>query len=60
MNKFEKKYGIKEDEKRKPYHRSRICFVLPKQALCCRSEFAIFKSCLVEKEGWMSPDNDDL
>lgn len=53
MNKFEKKYGIKEDEKVKAFHRSRRMFCIKDdQLFIAKRNVNYSHAAWFEKEGW--------
>lgn len=61
MDKFEKKYGIKEDEKVKVFHRSRRMFCIYKNKLfIAKPNLPYSHAVWFSKEGWMSDEKDDL
>jgi hypothetical protein len=59
MNSFEKKYGIKEDEKTKAFHKSRRMFCIYKGKLFfAEPNLTCSHAVWFEKEGWISKEED--
>jgi len=60
-NSFEKKYGIKEDEKVKSFHKSRRMFCIIDNTLhIAKPNLPYSHATWFEKEGWMTAKNDHL
>lgn len=60
MDKFEKKYGIKEDEKIKAFHRSRRMFCIYKDKLfIAKPNLPYSHAVWFSKEGWVENKKDD-
>ncbi|MFA5023507.1 MAG: hypothetical protein WC523_00925 [Patescibacteria group bacterium] len=61
MDKFEKKYGIEEDEAIKDFHRSRRMFCIINNILYIAEPNLPYSHAIwFEKEGWMTESNDSL
>lgn len=61
MDKFEKKYWIKEDEKVKDFHRSRKMFCIYNNKLyIAKPNLPYSHAFWFESEWWMNDKNDDL
>jgi len=61
MNEFEKKYGIKEDEKTIEFHKSRRMFCIYQNKLfIVNSNLPYSHAVWFEKEGWITRENDKL
>ena len=61
MDKFEKKYGFKEDEKVRAFHRNRRMFCIYYNKLfIAESNLPYSHAVWFEKEGWISREKDEL
>lgn len=61
MDEYEKKYGFKEDEKTKAFHRSRRMFCIYQNKLFIAEPNLPYSHAVwFEKEGWISRENDEL
>ena len=61
MDKFEKKYGFREDKKVKDFHRSRRMFCIHKNKLhTAKPNLPYSHATWFEKMGWISKDDDKL
>jgi len=61
MEFFEKKYGIKEDERVRTFHRSRRMFCIHQNKLFIAEPSLPYSHAVwFEKEGWISKENDKL
>jgi hypothetical protein len=61
MNKFEKRYGIKEDEKTIAFHKSRRMFCIFEDKLyIAKPNLPYSHAVWFEKEGWISREKDEL
>jgi len=61
MKVFEKRYGIKEDETVKSFHKSRRMFCIHKDKLfIAKPNLSYSHAVWFEKEGWMSKEKDEL
>tara|TARA_Y100000310_G_C20029371_1_gene511080 strand:+ start:49 stop:465 length:417 start_codon:yes stop_codon:yes gene_type:complete len=61
MNKFEKKYGFKENEKTRAFHKSRRMFCIYKNKLHLAKPNLLYSHATwFEKEGWISEEKDSL
>ncbi|MFA5070331.1 MAG: hypothetical protein WC528_03540 [Patescibacteria group bacterium] len=61
MDTFEKKYGFKEDEKIKAFHRSRRLFAIYNDKLFVAEPALPYShASWFEKEGWITKENDSL
>lgn len=59
MDKFEEKYGVKEDEKTRAFHKSRRMFCIYQNKLCIADANLPYSHAVwFEKEGWIA--NEDL
>lgn len=61
MNSYEQKYGIKEDESIKQFHRNRRMFAIHQNNLWIAEPNLPYSHAVwFEKLGWITPENDDL
>lgn len=61
MNKFEKKYGFKEDEKTRAFHKNRRMFCIYQNKLfIAEANLPYSHAVWFEKLGWISRQKDDL
>jgi hypothetical protein len=61
MNTFERKYGLKEDEKTAAFHRSRRMFCIYQDRLYIAKENLPYSHAVwFEKKGWISKEIDEL
>lgn len=61
MDTFEKKYGIKENQKVKAFHHSRRMFCIYQNKLYIAEENLPYSHAVwFEKEGWISKEKDEL
>lgn len=61
MDKFEQKYGFKEDSKVEDFHRNRRMFCFYQGKLCVAdANLPYSHATWFEKEGWMSKEKDEL
>lgn len=61
MDNFEKKYGIKENQEVKDYHKSRRMFCIYNNALCIAEPNVSYSHATwAEQEGWMTREDDSL
>lgn len=57
---FEKKYGIKEDEKIKIFHKSRIMFAIHNEELYICEKTSDSHADWFKKTGWINEEHDEL
>jgi hypothetical protein len=61
MDKFEKKYGLREDEKTIAFHKSRTMFcIYQDRVYIARQNLPYSHAVWFEKEGWISRESDEL
>ena len=61
MEFFEKKYGIKEDEKIRTFHKSRRMFCIYNNKLfIAEPNLSYSHAVWFEKRGWISKENDEI
>lgn len=61
MDKFENKYGIKEDQTVKDFHKSRRMFCIYNNILYIAEPNVPYSHAVwFEKKGWMNKDHDNL
>ena len=59
MNKYDQKYGTKDDEKTAKFHKSRRMFCIKNNKLyTAKAKLSYSHAVWFEKEGWISASND--